>query len=203
MTECKTFYFCSEEWERLKKWRWRRMVDVNQGGSAAAAWWQHRKGSITELTDSMLQPRAGYTHTLDTGFILVESGLLRDCEKKCRCFVCSSKWEPECVRWTLAGCVMLVVARAGRSSILVLCGGQRAAAVMVDTSYNNYRLQGRGRNIQPLRLHQQTEARFLCLYLCLCAPLPWWMNLQADGMVQKWVSFFRRQGSCFRDQCGF
>ena len=24
---------------------------------------------------------AGYTHTLDTGFILVESGLLRDCEK--------------------------------------------------------------------------------------------------------------------------
>ena len=57
------------------------MVDVNQGGSAAAAWWQHRNRSITELTDSMLQPRAGYTHTLDTGFILVESGLLRDCEK--------------------------------------------------------------------------------------------------------------------------
>ena len=67
MIECKTFYFCSEEWERLKRWRWRRMVDVNQGGSAAAAWWQHRKGSITELTDSMLQPRAGYTYTLDTG----------------------------------------------------------------------------------------------------------------------------------------
>ena len=67
MIECKTVYFCSEEWERLKRWRWRRMVDVNQGGSAAAAWWQHRKGSITELTDSMLQPRAGYTYTLDTG----------------------------------------------------------------------------------------------------------------------------------------
>ena len=54
------------------------MVDVNQGGSAAAAWWQHRNRSITELTDSMLQPRAGYTHTLDTGFKLVESGLLRE-----------------------------------------------------------------------------------------------------------------------------
>ena len=143
MTECKTFYFCSEEWERLKKWRWRRMVDVNQGGSAAAAWWQHRKGSITELTDSMLQPRAGYTHAhtghwLHTGWKRPSPWLW----KKCRCFVCSSKWEPECVRWTLDGCVMLVVARAGRSSILVLCGGQRAAAVMVDTSYNNYSTRG-------------------------------------------------------------
>ena len=183
---------------KMKKDGWCQSGRISSSGLVATSERIHNRADrFNAAAPSRIHTHTG--HWLHTGWKRPSPWLW----KKCRCFVCSSKWEPECVRWTLAGCVMLVVARAGRSSILVLCGGQRAAAVMVDTSYNNYRLQGRGRNIEPLRLHQQTEAGFLCLYLCLCAPLPWWMNLQADGMVQKWVSFFRRQGSCFRDQCGF
>ena len=118
---------------KMKKDGWCQSGRISSSGLVATSEQIHNRADrFNAAAPSRIHTHTG--HWLHTGWKRPSPWLW----KKCRCFVCSSKWEPECVRWTLDGCVMLVVARAGLCSILVLCGGQRAAAVMVDTSYNNY-----------------------------------------------------------------